>query len=122
VSRVADSELRLLVEAAEGELLTPYIDDAHLLVDETLGTDSGLTNERLKLIEKYLAAHLWVLAEEKGGHTGETRGDASLTYAKFEGNGLAGTRFGQQVIDFDSTGELEKVMGSASKKAEFRLV
>lgn len=120
MSRVSDSELRTLVEARDGEALSPFIADAHVLVDETLDL-SQFTAGKLKLIEKYLAAHLWVLALEKGGLTSEKVGEATNTYQKYSGTALSSTRFGQQVITFDTTGALDKVL-SYSKKAQLRVV
>jgi hypothetical protein len=121
VARVSDSELRDLVEAKDGERLTSFIDDAHVLVDETLAT-SDLGEPRMKLLEKYLAAHLWTVAKEKGGLTMEKTGDAMNTYrAPIDGEGLSSTRFGQQVMALDPTGLLYKVL-TFSKKAQLRLV
>jgi hypothetical protein len=121
VARVSENELRHIVEARSTEQLMPYIDDASLIVDETLVPGAGHSEERLKLIEKYLAAHFWVVAQEKGGYTSEKRGDASATYAKYEGKGLSSTRFGQQAANIDTSGELDKAL-SGLRKAQFRLV
>ena len=120
MSRVSDNELRELVEAGNGEQLTPYIEDAHLLIDETLDL-SSFTDGRLKLIEKYLAAHLWVISKEKGGLQMEKALDATNIYQKLQGTGLSATRFGQQVIAFDTSGALDKVL-SYAKKAQLRVV
>jgi hypothetical protein len=120
VSRVSDGELRELVEARDGEPLTPYTDDANVLVNETLDLPL-FSDDRLRLIEKYLAAHLWVIAKEKGGLTSEKALDATNTYQKYSGTGLSATRFGQQVMVFDFTGALDKVL-SYSKKAQLRVV
>jgi hypothetical protein len=120
VSRVADDELRDLVEAKDSERVTSFISDASLLVDETLGT-SDLTESRLKMIEKYLAAHFWVIAKEKGGLTLEQTGDARNQYQQITGQGLSSTRFGEQVISLDPTGALNKVL-TFTKKAQLRVV
>jgi hypothetical protein len=121
VPRVSDSELRDLVEAREGEKLTHYLDDAALLVEETLGTDSGLSEGRLKLIEKNLGAHLWVISAEKGGLQSERTLDAENVYQKYSGEGLSSTRFGRLVQTYDTTGALDKVLTNV-KKAQLRVV
>jgi hypothetical protein len=121
VSRVSDSELRDIIEAREGEKLTQYTDDAALLVNETLGTDSGLSEDRLKLIEKNLAAHLWVISAEKGGLQSERTLEAENVYQKIEGQGLSSTRFGRLVQTYDTTGQLDKVL-TPVKKAQLRVV
>ena len=119
-TRVSEGELKEIVEARADEVVQSYIDDANLLVDETL--DLALFSaERLKLIEKYLAAHLWVIAKERGGVTLEKTLEAQNMYKKYDGVGLSATRFGQQVIAFDFTGALDKAL-SYSKKAQLRVV
>lgn len=120
MARVSDSELRELVEAKDGERLTGFIDDAYLLVEENLAT-SSLTEARLTMIEKYLAAHFWVVAIEKGGLQREKMGEAENVYAKIGGLGLSSTRFGQQVATLDTTGILNKLLNPV-KKAQLRVV
>jgi len=100
-----------------------YINDASLLVTEVLGT-SGLTPERLEVIERYLAAHLYVLGEQEGGvfeeKIGESTEKRGSTFTL--GRGLALTRFGQLVLSWDSTGSFADMeTASAKKKAQFRL-
>ena len=118
--RTDETKVKNLVETQAGESVQWAIDDASLIVDEVLGT-SSLTAGRLELIERYLAAHFWVLAKEKGGLTSEKALDATNTYRKFDGAGLSATRFGEQVAVYDTTGELDKVL-SFKKTAQFRLV
>ena len=100
-----------------------YINDASLLVTEVLGT-SSLSAERLEVIERYLAAHLYVLGEQEGGVFEEKIGEASTKMGSTFtlGRGLALTRFGQLVLSWDSTG-LFAAMETANnkKKAQFRL-
>jgi len=120
--RVSESELREVIEAGDTEKVTNYIDDAHLLVDETLGLAPGLSDERLRLIEKYLAAHLWVLSAEKGGLQSEAKGESSASYMASAGKGLSATRFGRLVLDLDYTGGLDKVLSGSARKAILRVV
>ena len=121
-ARVSDSELRELVEAKDGERLSGFCDDAHTLVEEVLAS-SSLSEGRKKLIEKNLAAHFWVVAKEKGGVTMERVGDAQNMYQtiKGDGTGLASTRFGQQVLALDDSGQLNQVL-TYTKKAQLRVV
>jgi hypothetical protein len=119
-TRVSEDELKVLIETRPDEVVQPFIDDAEVLIDETLDA-SQFTPARLAMIEKYLAAHLWVVAQEKGGVTSEKVLDAANSYRKYDGTGLSATRFGQQVIAFDTTGALDKVL-SYSKKAQLRVV
>lgn len=100
-----------------------YINDASLLVTEVLGT-SALTPERLEVIERYLAAHLYVLAEQEGGVFEEKIGEANTKMGSTFtlGRGLALTRFGQLVLSWDSTGSFAAMeTANNKKKAQFRL-
>lgn len=101
-----------------------YIADANVMVTELLGT-SGLSAERLEMIERYYAAHLYVLGEQEGGiFEDEIGGSSTKMGSTFTlGQGLRLTRFGQQVLGLDTTGAFEAISSQASgkKKAEFRL-
>jgi hypothetical protein len=121
VPRVSEHELREVVETKDDEKVVQFIDDANVLVNETLGINSGLSDDRLKLIEKYLAAHLFVLAYEKGGMFMEKKGESTNMYSRSEGEGLSSTRFGRLVATLDSTGKLNKVLSNV-KKAQLRVV
>ena len=118
--RVSEEELKGIIETRADESVWSYIEDANTLVNETLDI-ATFTEARLKLIEKYLAAHLWVVAAEKGGLTLERALDAVNEYKVQEGTGLSATRFGQQVMAFDTSGALHKVL-SYAKKAQLRVV
>lgn len=100
-----------------------YIADANLLVTELLGT-SGYSAERLELIERYLAAHYYVLGEQEGGVFEEDIGEASTKMGSTFtlGQGLRLTRFGQQVLGLDTSGIMETISASSKKKAQLRLV
>jgi hypothetical protein len=119
-TRVSEDDLRALIDESATTSVQSFLDDAELLVDETLDA-SLFTPGRLNLIEKYLAAHLWAIAREKGGVTLEKAGDATNMYKKYDGEGLSSTRFGQQVLAWDTTGQLNIVL-SYAKKAQLRVV
>ena len=120
-NRVHSEVLARLVGVDPSTDLTSVIDDAHVLVDETL-LAAGFTVDKLKLIEKYLAAHLYVLSHEKGGLTGQKVDDASESYATAKGQiGLRATRFGQVVVGLDTSNSLTLSL-EPSRKAQFRLV
>lgn len=120
-NRVHSETLARLVGVAPETDLTSFIDDAHVLVNETL-LAAGFTADRLTLIEKYLAAHLYVLSYEKGGLTGQKVDDASESYSTAKGQvGLRANRFGQMVAGLD-TSNLLTLSLEPSRKAQFRLV
>lgn len=125
--RVTPSELRKVIELpgetdqATEATLDSFIETANLLVNELL-VDSGLSDDRKKLIEKYLAAHFFSLSTEQGGLVKEQVGDASRSYNMMTKNlGLNFTRFGQQVLVFDTTGKLGAA-GSSRPPAMFQVV
>lgn len=126
-NRVIASELRKIVTPAPDSdpvsdlTLDLFISNANLLVNETLAT-AGLSTDRMKLIELYLAAHFYVLTSEQGGLIKEEVGDASRTYNLMTKNvGLNFTRFGQQVAMLDPTGAIAAA-GSAKPPALFEVI
>lgn len=99
-----------------------FIEAASLIVDEEL-VNQGLTEARLELIERYLAAHFLTLTEERGGLIKSSAGLASDTYADIYGKGFHSTRFGQQAVAFDTSGSLSKLSLSSEKlSAEFKVL
>ncbi|KKK58041.1 hypothetical protein LCGC14_3048420 [marine sediment metagenome] len=99
---------------------TPFIETANLMVTEDL-VGKGLTDARLVKIELYLSAHLVVLTEERGGLTRTRTGDATDGYAAPTrmGTGLELTRYGQMVMQLDTTGTLK---ASNKLKARFTVM
>lgn len=100
--------------------LTIHLTQASELVDELLA-DQGLTSNRLKRIELNLAAHYAVLAIEKGGLKMQKVGESMESYQDQDGSTLGSTRFGQQAMALDPTGNLSS-LASPKGKAEFRVV
>lgn len=116
--RVTEAEVKALIDTERS--MTPFIESATLMVDETL-TDKGLSTGRLKQIELYLAAHFCAITEEKGGLIVSKVGDAVERYTEEYGQGLALTRFGQQAILLDTSGTLG-VASTSNPLAVFRVV
>lgn len=98
---------------------TPFIATANLIVEEEL-LGKGHTQERLTMIELYLACHFTAIAEERGGLVRSAVGDAAETYADIYSVGFASTRFGQVAIQLDSTGTLAN-MNSVKLRALFAI-
>lgn len=126
--RTTDNRVKNIVEIPQGltdASIATFIADASLLVDELLA-DKGMTDSRLELIERYLAAHFIVMLTERGGLTSSEVDNSADTYGgPKNGSGLAMTRLGQQAIAFDSSGTL-KAMASdpkvQKKNAQFRVL
>jgi hypothetical protein len=130
VPRITEAELRKLFPQDNDTTVdvSHYIADANVLVTDLLGT-STLSEARLGIIERYIAAHLYVLGEHEGGIFEERYGDSmekrGSTFTL--GQGLKLTRWGQMAIAFDTTGTLEEELvvnpdGGIKKEALFRLV
>lgn len=87
-------------------------------------SESGLSTERLELIQLYLAAHLLTISAEYGGYRSQDIGEGSEEYPEYPNNGYASTRFGQMALNLDSSGKLAESQDNAKgvKKAQFRVI
>lgn len=123
--RVSEEELLAILDVATdgtGPYVLNFVEDAHLFVEETL-ISTGMTEARLKIIEKYLAAHLYTITKERGGITEEETGDSRAAYRKMTGTGLGSTPFGELALGADTSGKLAALSTSANAKpALFRVV
>lgn len=100
------------------------IDDAELVVSEDL-SGKGLSDDRLELITKYVAAHMVVLSAEQGGIRRSRVGQADDSYVVPDSlrQGWASTRFGQQAMALDTSNTLSSQAANVGKlPAEFRVV
>lgn len=122
VARVNAEEVKEVVSTSlsNDTILGSMIDTANVLVDTHL-LGEGHSDDVLKKIELYLAAHFVALTEEGGGITRARLGEADESYANVYGTGLNSTRFGQTALSLDSSGVLASV-AQATLKAEFRVV
>ena len=118
MSRVSDSEVKQIIGTNRDT--TPFIQTATLIVDEEL-VSRGLSDERLRQVELYLAAHYVAIAEEKGALVEAETGDARERYGGEFEMGLKSTRYGQQAISLDSSGRLAELAVN-TLPAQFRVV
>ena len=86
-------------------ILAPFIEVANSLVDE-LCTGGDLTDARLELIERWLAAHFYTLQSEARLTLSETAGAVTETFFGKTGFVLFLTPYGQQALFLDTTGGL----------------
>jgi hypothetical protein len=101
-NRVTDADVKTILDTTV--TTTPFIDTAHLIVEEELTVLGTLSESRLTQIELYLAAHLTCSLDPRINE--EKIGDATNKYQGEMGSGLKGTLYGQQVILLDITGKL----------------
>jgi len=93
--------------------LTPFINTAHELVLE-LCSDSGYSQNRLDMIECWLAAHFYAIRDPRA--QSESAG-VSASYQGQTGMYLSSTSYGQQAIMLDTSGSLAALnMRSAKGK------
>lgn len=120
-ARATNADVNELLDTT-GKTYTLAIESANVLVNETLG-DAGLSDDRLTMIERFLAAHFAILSTQGGGIARRSVGESSETYRtpKESMQGLNSTVWGQQALAADTTGTLS-ALGSGGLKAEFRVV
>ena len=118
MARVTDGEVReiLFADFDSSVSLGAFITAASLTIDQHL-SGQGLSNELLKEIERWLAAHLAAVYQPAAAS--EREGDKSATYEGQTGLGLDFTRYGQQVKLLDPTGTLANL---GRRKAKFQVV
>lgn len=120
MSRTDTNKVKGIIEVPANltdSMIQAFIDDATLIVTEEL-TSAGMTDARLELIERYLAAHYVTILTERGGLTSSEVDGSKDTYSTFkDGAGLTMTRYGQMAIGFDTSGKLKAMAHSAKAKA-----
>ena len=83
-----------------------FINAAHMMVEGYL-TASGLTEEQLTEIERYLSAHVLSVQDQRVKSVGVDV--LSESYQGQWGFGLKGTSYGQMTIILDTSGTLGKI-------------
>lgn len=85
--------------------LDAYIETANMIVDDNL-LNYGYSDAKLELIERWLSAHFYTLAQ-KPTIVSESADGASESYdVKTLGTNFASTRYGQQAMLLDYRGKL----------------
>ena len=110
--RIIEDDVRAIMPSSlENSEIEVFIKVANQIVDAQL-LSSGLTDDELFEIERWMSAHLIALTRERMGKT-ERIGDAAITYAGDAGEGLLETQYGKMVAMLDTTGTLAN-MGKKS--------
>jgi hypothetical protein len=118
MARTTDIEVKKIISLNKVTDTTPFIDTANLLVTKHLG-NSGLSDDELTQIEKYLTAHLLTLHNDERQLKTQKLGDATDTYAGNFGKGLEFSQYGQMVLMLDSTGTMQ---GLGGKKVSLSVI
>lgn len=123
MARVSVAEVKQLINTSESDAdVIAAIAAANSIVTDQL-TGKGLSNKRLKEIERWLSAHFMGLIDRAEGQVERERiGDTEVAYFKSSSDNARGfgmTRFGQAAMTLDTTGTLAS-MGRT--RARLRIV
>ncbi len=103
MARTSQANVALIIEIDDGDDLTAFISVANEMVTE-LCTNSGYSDTRLELIERWLSAHFYTnykprAKAEKAATVSETKQDATDL-------GLNSSFYGQTAMRLDTAGSL----------------
>ena len=110
-ARVNEAEVKDIIPTTLSDI-TPFITAANLTVTERLAETVTLSDDQLKEIERWFAAHLIAMSsKDLGARDTDAEGtlDAKVTYAGKTGKGLEATRYGQVVLSLDTTGRMASI-------------
>lgn len=118
-NRVTAEEVLAIIDTTLTDI-SVFITTANMLVTSHLGA-AGLTDEVLKEIERYLAAHVLSLRDQR---TKSVSVDVlSESYQGQWGMGLNGTSYGQMAVLLDTSGILAKLAKfGGAKKASMSMI
>lgn len=117
--RVTSADVKAIIDTPLD--VCSFITTAHTLVDVLL-LDKELSDDMLRQVELYLAAHFAALTEERGGLIRSSTGEGAETMSDSYEMGLSLTRYGQQAMVIDTSGTLKEANEEgASGKARFEV-
>jgi hypothetical protein len=115
---ITQAELLAICKEVDEETPTTELDlfigTAHIIVCEHLD-GYGISTERLTIVERYLAAHYSAVTYTPSVF--ESVGKVQVSYSTKLGLGLDLTRYGQQAMSLDPTGNLKKMDKATGKRA-----
>lgn len=96
----------------DNPILLPYIDAASSIVDDIVSCVSdkeltALTSAKLEIIERWLAAHFYVVSDQT--YASKSTQGASASFHGKTGMHLESSRYGQTAITLDSSGCLAAI-------------
>lgn len=101
-----------IIEVDTTIALDPFIFPANELVTE-ICVGVGYSDERLELIERYLAAHFYTLRDPRA--LNEKAGSVAATYQSKVDLNLATSHYGQHAMLLDTKGGLARLNAEMSK-------
>lgn len=119
MARTTSDAVNAIIETDGTTSLVPFIEAASELVTEHCAAPGTLTDERLAMIETWLAAHFYAIRDMRAAS--EKAGPAGASYQYEVGLVLANTMYGQQAMLLDSTGGLAVLSKSCEEgKPKFK--
>jgi len=104
MARTTEAEVNEIMDMSLTDpQILPFINLANRMVTSVLG-GSGLSDELLEDIERYLSAHLIATTKARMGEK-EQIGEATVVYIGKFGMGFQSTPYGQMVLLLDTTGK-----------------
>lgn len=103
MSRTTSSAVGMIIEVDANVSLTPFIEAASALVDDVC-LKSGYTDNRLELIERWLAAHFYTARDPRA--ESEKVSVIAVKYQSKVDLGLNSSHYGQMAMRLDTKGNL----------------
>lgn len=114
MARTDEDKIAEIIELDDSISLTPFITIANSLVTELL-EDTDHDEDRLTLIETWLAAHFYTVRDPRA--TSESAGGVSEGKQMYTGAYLAASEYGQTAMVLDTSGTLNKLNQDAIEGA-----
>jgi hypothetical protein len=116
-ARVTAAEVKAIMPVnnpPSDSVINSFITGATNLVDNVLGSDTTLSDDLKKEIERWLTAHLISITLKRMASE-EGAGGANIKYAGEWGRGLSSSPYGQTVLVLDSTGKMATLDSKGAK-------
>lgn len=109
-ARVTATEVKEIITgcSTSDAIVDVYIGAATLLIDSVFASDTVLSDDQLKELERWFTAHM-IASVDFRTTSEEKLGEASVKYTGKWGEGLRSTPYGQMVLQLDVTGKIAKV-------------
>lgn len=104
--RTTSAAVEGIIEVDANISLTPFIETASALVDD-IAVDSGHTDTRLELIERWLSAHFYTVRDPRAVRERADR--IEVAYQSKVDLNLSTSHYGQQAMILDTSGLLRSI-------------
>lgn len=115
MARTTPELVGTIVAVTAGADLTSFVDTASLLVTDVVVAGSpDYSDEKLELIERWLAAHFYVVNDPRTAQEGVSGVQEQFEVVKVD-LGLNVTKYGQQAMRLDTDGNLAALENAMTK-------